>query len=157
MRKYGVSNFIYDIIEETDKPEEREIYWIAHYNTLINGYNATLGGDGKKLYNYLELKRLIEEKKTYSEIETIVGCSQDTIAFVAKLYNLNVLHQNAKMVEGVHKQTKEKYSFNSAYDAARWLVEQGYTYSDPRDINSKIGQVCKGSRKSAYGFIWSYV
>jgi hypothetical protein len=28
MRKYGIENFHIELIEETDKPEEREIYWI---------------------------------------------------------------------------------------------------------------------------------
>jgi group I intron endonuclease len=43
MRKYGVDNFIVEILEETDSPNEREIYWIE---TLQPHYNMTIGGDG---------------------------------------------------------------------------------------------------------------
>jgi group I intron endonuclease len=43
MRKYGVDNFIIEILEETDSPNEREIYWIE---TLQPHYNMTIGGDG---------------------------------------------------------------------------------------------------------------
>ena len=39
-------------IEETDNPEEREKYWIEYYGSFKNGYNATVGGDGKPYIDY---------------------------------------------------------------------------------------------------------
>ena len=47
MRKYGIDNFSFDIIEECpiDKLKEKEIYWIEKLDTYNNGYNATKGGD----------------------------------------------------------------------------------------------------------------
>ena len=47
MRKYGINNFSFDIIEECpiDKLKEREVYWIEKLDTYNNGYNATKGGD----------------------------------------------------------------------------------------------------------------
>ena len=48
MRKYGVDKFIIDILEETDLPNEREIYWIQ---TLQPHYNMTIGGDGGNTSN----------------------------------------------------------------------------------------------------------
>jgi group I intron endonuclease len=47
VRKYGIENFISEIIEEVDNQllNEREIYWIDFYDTYHNGYNQTLGGD----------------------------------------------------------------------------------------------------------------
>jgi hypothetical protein len=32
MRKYGIEHFHAELIEETDQPEEREIYWIGYFN-----------------------------------------------------------------------------------------------------------------------------
>lgn len=52
-RKYGVKNFSFEIIEECSEEllNEREIYWIAYYNTYNDGYNDTLGGEcGPVLY-----------------------------------------------------------------------------------------------------------
>jgi group I intron endonuclease len=43
MRKYGVDKFIIEILEETESPNEREIYWIQ---TTQPHYNMTRGGDG---------------------------------------------------------------------------------------------------------------
>jgi hypothetical protein len=47
IRKYGIDNFSFNIIEECKQNQlnERERYWIAYYNTFYDGYNQTLGGD----------------------------------------------------------------------------------------------------------------
>jgi group I intron endonuclease len=49
VRKYGWDNFVYGIVEiiESNLLEEKEKYYIEKYNTLNNGYNMTIGGDGK--------------------------------------------------------------------------------------------------------------
>ena len=52
MRKYGIEHFHISLIEETDNPEEREKYWIEYYQSFKYGYNATMGGDGKKYIDY---------------------------------------------------------------------------------------------------------
>ena len=50
IRKYGEENFSREVIEECGTSEqlnEREIFWIAHFNCKQpNGYNQTDGGDG---------------------------------------------------------------------------------------------------------------
>lgn len=52
-KKYGIDNFVYEILEEfssNDKKsviewmDDREIYFIALYNTYKTGYNSTKGG-----------------------------------------------------------------------------------------------------------------
>ena len=47
MRKYGLDNFTFEIIEKCDEflLKEREIYWISYYDSYNKGYNATKGGD----------------------------------------------------------------------------------------------------------------
>ena len=67
MNKYGEEHFNFEVIEETNNPEEtcnREQYWINELRTYIgfndcNGYNATLGGDGK-VYLRLNEKEVIK-------------------------------------------------------------------------------------------------
>lgn len=48
IRKYGIDNFIFEILEECSKEllDEKERYWISYYNsnTKENGYNETAGG-----------------------------------------------------------------------------------------------------------------
>ena len=47
IKKYGIENFIYGIIEECDENElkEREIYYISLYDTFHNGLNTAPGGE----------------------------------------------------------------------------------------------------------------
>ena len=49
MKKYGIENFKVEEIEQCSENivNEREKYWIEYYSSFKNGYNATLGGDGK--------------------------------------------------------------------------------------------------------------
>lgn len=70
MKKYGPEHFHFEVIEETDNPEEREQYWIQKLRTYVgfddcNGYNATLGGDGRKG------RDVINRKYNYDEDEII--------------------------------------------------------------------------------------
>lgn len=46
LQKYGIDNFMFEILEECPKDEldEREKYWIKYYNSYFTGYNMTLGG-----------------------------------------------------------------------------------------------------------------
>lgn len=46
IRKYGIDNFSFEIIEECSEEQldEREIYWISYYDSYHNGYNNTIGG-----------------------------------------------------------------------------------------------------------------
>ena len=63
MRKYGIDNFDFSILEEcsVDKLDEREIYWISELDTYNNGYNMTIGGEGHSLY--LDPKEREQKKK----------------------------------------------------------------------------------------------
>ena len=47
IRKYGEDNFSFDVIEECEDhlSNEREIFWISHYDSFENGYNLTTGGE----------------------------------------------------------------------------------------------------------------
>lgn len=46
IRKYGLENFSFEVIEECKVSEldEKERYWIKYYNTFYAGYNRTEGG-----------------------------------------------------------------------------------------------------------------
>lgn len=69
-RKYGKENVELEIIEKVprEKLNEKEIYWIKHFNTFEKGYNQTEGGQvggNKKLSNDTVLKIIYLLKKNY--------------------------------------------------------------------------------------------
>lgn len=47
IRKYGIENFSFDIVQECEPSEldELEIHWIKYYNSYYDGYNQTRGGN----------------------------------------------------------------------------------------------------------------
>lgn len=51
--KYGKENFkkeILEIVDNSEKLDSREIYWIDFYDSIKNGYNLTRGGTGGDTY-----------------------------------------------------------------------------------------------------------
>ena len=55
MRKYGIENFSFEVVEECsiEELDEKEIYYIEQYRSYVgwkdsNGYNMTLGGGGSR-------------------------------------------------------------------------------------------------------------
>lgn len=66
-KKYGIENFIKEIIEECEAKEhldERERYWINFYKSTDRniGYNISLGGDGGDTISNHPDKNLIRQK-----------------------------------------------------------------------------------------------
>lgn len=58
IRKHGVDNFMcYEVDKAQSKNElsELEIHYIHHFGTLKNGYNCTIGGDGVKYDDSVEV------------------------------------------------------------------------------------------------------
>ena len=63
LRKYGIDNFKWEIIERCDSKrelDEMEFHYIKQYDTFNGGYNLTFGGEGSVGYKHSEetLKKL---------------------------------------------------------------------------------------------------
>ena len=154
MQKYGVEHFHIELIEETDKPEEREKFWIEQKRSFKTGYNATLGGDGKK---YLDYDLIIATyKQVQSQIETarIVGCFDDTVRMILQQNDIPILSseevniaKNGLIINQYDLYNNYIQSFPSAHAAANSLGKKGVSH---------ITDVCKGKRKTAYGYIWKF-
>lgn len=83
MRKYGVHNFYYEIVEECQNSEldSREEYWILQENSFYDGgYNATLGGYKAPRVNSDEFISLWHEGLCCTEIEKMTNSSRNTIS-----------------------------------------------------------------------------
>jgi group I intron endonuclease len=160
MNKYGINNFIFEILEETNTPEDREIEYIKQYNSYVgfensNGYNATLGGDGKKYIDETAVISLYLEKERISmaEVAKELGIHSDTVAKILKNNNIEIKSTTITRGYGIYQIDKETnniiHVFVSTREAARELGNPRY--------RQHIEEVCKGLRKSAYGYKWKYV
>lgn len=90
IKKYGLSNFTFEIIEEClpDQLDEKEKYYIQYFNSISpNGYNLSEGGQGSKGFgkkldqdtvNLIKVQ-LKNSLKTQREIAEDFNLSQRTI------------------------------------------------------------------------------
>lgn len=163
MNKYGIENFSIELIEETDNPEEREIYWIKKYNSYSNGYNATIGGDGKSVIDYQKVANDYIHFKNMRETAKYNSVSIDSVQLACKIYNIEVIPS--------YNVTKNKYSkrvimyslsneyirtFDSIKAAAQYLIDNKKTNCKIGTIHTHISEVCNGKRKSAAGYRWQF-
>ena len=64
--------------------KKEKFFWINFYNSYLNGYNATKGGDGKVLYNH---DLILERLKAFPfpcEVAKEFGCCVDIVSDIAK-------------------------------------------------------------------------
>lgn len=78
IKKYGIENFIFEVIEECSENllNEKEIYWIKYYGSFgKDGYNLTEGGDGGnfKYYTYEQRSRVLKGHKVSKETRIKIG------------------------------------------------------------------------------------
>lgn len=164
MRKYGIEHFSIELIEETEKPEEREIYWIGYFDGYTQGYNATKGGDGKKLYDHDAILLRLKEHPYPSDIAKEFGCCKDLIYDIAKKNNVDIRSKSkerwrenlSKRIVAYTKQGDFVKVFPSTAEAAKWCFEQGKCSTLNSGVRSHISEVANGRRKTAYTYIWKY-
>ena len=155
MQKYGIEHFHVELIEETNEPEVREIYWIEQYGSFKYGYNATIGGDGKHYCDYDLIYALFQEGKTIKEIAKLLNYDKSTCRNALNNHGISAQIRKQRQVEAcskpilqLDKTTNEIINiYPSIADAYRALNKQH---------SGHIAEVCKGKRKTAYGFKWKY-
>ena len=155
--KYGVENFIVEEIEECSAAQlnEREVYWIEFYRSFKNGYNATKGGDGKSYCDYDLIYALYQEGFSLKEISKKLNYGADTCSKALKTFGVtkeelidNGRNKIRKTIIQLDKDTEEVLQiFSSLKEAYESLGKQS---------SGHIAAVCKGKRKTAYGFKWKY-
>ena len=161
MNKYGIEHFSIQEIEQVSINDlsQREQYWINQYDSYHNGYNATLGGEGKQVYDYEVIIQSFLSGKIVKELAQEFECDQGTIGKVIALAGLDSRSNEHKRksipISAYDLDGQLIQSFESSKQASEWLYQIGKTKSQNWDnITATIGRVANGKRKSAYGLIW---
>lgn len=90
IKKYGWDNFKKEIIDHAESKDdlcEKEIYYINKYDTVKNGYNMTLGGEGTVSFGrslnaerVVKIKEMIRDTKyTFKEMSSILEVNINTM------------------------------------------------------------------------------
>lgn len=164
INKYGEENFLFEIIEETNNPTEREQYWIKYYNSFgENGYNVTLGGEGKISLNH---KKIIEDYYIYQntiKVAILNNCSSQSVRNILKNNRIEIkssmeVNKKLKSKKVIMFTLKNEFlnSFDSLHDAASYMINNNLTNCKHSTIRSHISEACRGKRKTAAKFKWSF-
>ena len=149
---------------------EREIYWINYYRSYVrfpdcNGYNATLGGDGKSYFIHSdeEVIQKFEELKTVRATAEYFNCDFDTISIRLKRNNIdpnsleNKRIAKGKRVRAIDSNNNTIKEFNSQTAAAEWLIENAQLSGSITTTAANIGRCCNGIRKTYGGYRWERI
>ena len=167
LKKYGIENFDYRIIDKATTIEElnaKEIHWIKRLGTLApNGYNLCYGGDNT--YGY---KHKIESKRKMSLTKRENGAMKgNKNHYYGKRHTVDIrdkmkkawtperkaiLSEWSKKQDRTHQFVKVKnLNTGDVYDSVKRASEETGV------LATHITRVCKGKRKSAGGIKWEYV
>lgn len=157
MRKYGLENFQFEIIEDNIPNEEisaKEKEYIKKYNSYYEGYNMTFGGEGESKVDFSIIEKLFLEGNNCTEIEKITGHTRKTIS--------NLLKNNGYMIfnnhTGLNKDNKngtevkvifEEKVYNSISELALFLKNNFDDFKDKKKstIIQGISRCLKSNNK----------
>ena len=179
IRKYGLENFVYCVLEENVLRENlnmREMGWIEYYDSFYYGYNMTAGGN-QTIFSEEFKEKMSEANKgripwnkgkhgIYSE-ETLKKLSGSLKGKPGYWTNKHLSEETKKKLseslKGKPSWQKGKPSYNrkpvSKYDLNGNFIKKYNCITDALKENPKaghIGEVCNGYRKQSGGFIWKY-
>lgn len=151
-KKYGISNFSFEVIEECPKEilDEREIYWIKFYDSYNNGYNLTKGGMSKIKLDYDLIVSTYQRLGSIHATHKELGVNRDSVRRALEYFDISYDKKRSAPVAVVmiDKETGEEIkTFTSIKDAAAYVG-----ISD-----SAIRKHLSGKMKSAGGYIWKKI
>ena len=149
LRKYGLDNFIYCVLEDNVLKENlnlKEIEWIEYYDSYYCGYNLTSGGDTNYMISK-EIRRKLSEshkgKKPWNSGKT-------------NIYSDETKRKQSESHKGKipwNRRAVSKYDLNGNF------IEKYQSIAKAQEENpgcTALGAVCMGKAKQAGGFIWKY-
>jgi len=175
--KYGRNKFSYEVLVKNSYSSREiavedlnrlEIYYIGLYDSYLNGYNSTIGGDGvvglKLTPEQIEKVRkaklgktipIEQRRKASIKIKAILNTSE----MKTKLSNIRKGKPNPKAIKAMNEsncrpilQLSLSGKFIKEFDSIKSAIQN----LGIKAATSNISNVCKGKRNSAYGYKWKY-
>ena len=157
-KKYGIENFLFEVLEEIDKEklDEREKYWISYYDSYRNGYNSTLGGRLVELYNWDEddIIQKYYELKSARKVAKLIGCDHSSIDKILNRNNVKRFTQGEIIGNGRVKIVSPTItqSFTDVKECSQWLINNHYTKTNNLNNVSHYLRECIRKEKKYCGF-----
>lgn len=168
IRKYGLENFDFSIIEECpfEQLDEKEIYYIDKFDTYENGYNMSLGGSGQNGYGesvdqYTLEGKFVRTFHSIAEAENVVGEGSGNVSPCC----VGTRKTSLGYLWCYHGETVEPYQDIRKIRVSQYDLQGNFikTYSSATEAANAVGSsnthillCCKGKCKSCYGYQWTY-
>lgn len=159
IKKYGIENFSFEIIEKLHQEElnEREIYWINYYDSYNKGYNCTLGGDTGIKYEYSKIYELWNSGLSNKEICEQLKCEDRVVTKALRSYDISEeevrgrsnFFQKKPIVAIDIVSKKPLKIFNSIREAA--------LYFDKNLLQSGSISTALKAKYRSHGYYWEYL
>ena len=167
LNKYGIESFSVEILGEYSQGilEDKEIEFIRLYSSYgPKGYNATLGGDGRRRVDIdqdlLENKYL--ETKTITATASFFDIDVDTCKKLLSnidhtLFDIKTDRRNRLSKQVLVKDTN--MVFDNPYECAKFLISCDIIDSSISERNAglSIARACKHTNKTYKGLSFSYI
>lgn len=163
--KYGVDNFSIEKIGEycEDVLGSMEIEFIKKYNTYKNGYNATLGGDGKRYLDIVDIEVINKymELKTLNKTASYFKCDKGTIKNILLLNNIDINKNDDYQKKPILMISEiDELTFDGITDAANWIINNNISKTkNIRHIIKGISRVLNNNDKykSYMNMKWMFI
>lgn len=174
IKKYGKENFVKTIIESCNSLEElnnRECYWIEHYNAIKSNefYNLSKGGIGGWLGDEVNEKRRTtltghkhseETKKKIGEKAKGRKPSKETRKKMSESQTGIVRHKDKSKLEGSSNPNSKKiaqYTLDGELVRIWDCIKDATDFYGKPGCKSHISSCAKGKRNKTMGFKWEYL
>lgn len=156
MRKYGINNFEFSIIEECSEEDldERECYWIKQYDSFgPKGYNQTPGGAGKPRVLSSEVIRLFNDGWNIQTLCEYYEVKPITITNILHPLGLGYLTQDEKNQLQPTCHAIEQYDLNGNYM---------HTYYSARNAARAVSSTREAIQSACFkysitkNFVWKF-
>ena len=169
LQSLGIQNFEYGIIEqcESEELDEKEIYYIAKYDTYYNGYNNQLGGKktGKNKYDTIieNIRQDYISGMSMIDLNIKYKVKNESIRYIVKdLERNNIKDNNTNIKKCIICYTKDWQRieiFESIKEALRFVnkerEKEGKSLVDERNFYRTIKTACTKNGISS-GYRWQY-
>lgn len=158
IKKYGSNNFTVESLGMFEEGilEDKEVYYINLYDTYKNGYNATLGGDGKRYFSYSD-EEVIEKYEKDGQVKSTAiffKCDEGTVRNILRRNNIKIEYNHIVNIKNIENDKM----FDSVQEVVDWLKEKEIvTLSDDYNTQRSIRRVLDGTRKSYKKLTFEYV
>lgn len=189
LNKHGYENFSITELEKcvcdnkknlSKLLDEREIYWVAYYDTYYNGYNETIGGQNnppnrfpdRPVIEYTIHGDFISRYDSARSASDATGFSRSDISSCCLRTKVHRVQNRIFRFEDSPLTDEEKLFYINKYptivqfdfegniinkfefvaQAKEYLKDNGCEYA----AGSNISDACAGHIKFAYGYVWRY-